>query len=399
MKKSNLALPLPTRWILHWCSTIFLLLLATTAAAHATQENYVWLNVESDHVSGRFEVNVKDLKSKLGVDLDASSHGDTRLDGVVATSQQVQAFLRSNFSLRDSQGEIAYQFGEATLFQESDEFVQYHFRSTRLPVDDVLTVDNSIWLTPEYVADDWMHRSLLVVEHNAVADKEFGQGNVALVFGPKKLSQEIDLSNPGTVLQWKDFFVQGILHIAIGLDHILFIVVLLLTAVVRRQQGGWVAVEGFRPALWNMLKIITIFTVAHSITLSLAALNLVDVSPVVVETIIAISIIAMAINNIFPRFSGHAWMLIFAFGLFHGLGFASVMGDLQFRTGLIERILLMFNVGVEAGQLLIVLAVFPLLFLLRKKSWYRMAVVNSLSVLAIIVSMYWVAERTGLVQT
>lgn len=376
--------------------TLAITLLGTNLAqAHAPQENYVWLNIEADRMTGRFEVNVKDVNSKLGIDVDAA--GATRLEGMAVSADEIEAFLKANFSFSDGDGEITYHFTESDEFEENGNFLRYNFETDRLPTSNILTVNNSIWITPEYLKDDRLHRSLLVVEHNVTADKEFGLGNVALVFGPGKLVQEIDMDDPGSVLVWQDFFMQGILHIGIGLDHILFIVVLLLTTVVTINKGVWEPVSGFRSALWKTVKIVTIFTIAHSITLSLAALNLVNISPTIVESIIAASIIAVALNNIFPRFQSHAWVLIFTFGLFHGLGFASVMGDLQFRNILIERILIMFNVGVEVGQFVIVLVVFPILFAIRKKPWYRTVVVNSLSALAIVISVYWVGERTGII--
>jgi len=105
----------------------------------------------------------------------------------------------------------------------------------------------------------------------------------------------------------------------------------------------------------------------------------------------------MAVKNLIPSMSRHSWLLIFVFGLFHGLGFASVMGDLQFRVGFLERILVMFNIGVEIGQLILVIVLLPVLFLIRKKSFYQPFVLKGLSILTILISIWWVLERTGLV--
>lgn len=367
------------------------------ALSHAKQENYIWVNVDSDGINGRFEVNINDVKKKLNIDIDAA--GEDRLAGVVATASEVQRYLKANFEMSDSNGVIEYEFTTISLHESGPDFIQYGYTTNTVPSDNILTIKNSIWLTKPYISNDRMHRSLVVVEHNEVVDQEFGKGNVALVFSPNKTVQEIDLKNPGSILEWKEFLWQGMVHIGIGLDHILFIVVLLLSVVVVYKNGQWEPVLSFKKAFLNTLKIVTIFTIAHSITLSLAALELVNLPVSFVETVIAASIAAVAINNIFPKYSAHSWILIFVFGLFHGLGFASVMGDLQFRHGLIERILLMFNVGVEIGQLLIVAVVFPILFWLRNKSFYKTIVVNALSVLAIIVSFYWMAERTGILST
>ena len=173
---------------------------------------------------------------------------------------------------------------------------------------------------------------------------------------------------------------------------------LLLTTVLVVQGKQWVPIKDFKSACIKTLKIVTLFTIAHSITLSLAAYGLVSLNSALVETIIALSIIVVALNNIFSRFNSHAWIWIFLFGLFHGLGFASVMADLQFRAVNLSKILVMFNIGVEIGQVVIVLIAFPLLFILRKSPYYRKLVVIPLSVLAILLAGFWVFERTGLIE-
>ena len=214
-----------------------------------------------------------------------------------------------------------------------------------------------------------------------------------MVFGPHRREQELDLDNVPSLMQPFDFIWQGVLHIWIGIDHILFLLALLLLAVMVREDGKWKPVPTFRKALWNVFKIVTIFTLAHSITLSLAALKIVDLESRVVESLIALSIIFVAINNIFPKFNDKTWVVIFFFGLFHGMGFASVMGELPFRTISLVQVLLAFNVGVELGQLAIVAAVFPLLYLLSRSSMYRPVIVIAGSVAICVIASYWFVER------
>lgn len=389
----NWSISFLTRQLLWIAVVIFPMVIHGQALAHAKQENYVWLNIDTDAIVGRVELNYNDVRDKLNLDLDEL--GATRLEGLQMSRDTLEEFVRANYSISDSEGEIEYFFDEPTLFEEGNDYLQFPYRTNRLPVGTELTIRNSIWLVPPYSEQDRFHRSMIVAEYNQVSDQSFGKSNVAIVFTPNRLVQTIDLENPGQVLNWKDFVWQGILHIGIGLDHILFIAMLLLSVVMSKRNDRWIPVDNFRAALWNTLKIVTIFTVAHSITLTLAALDLVNVPSALVETIIALSIIAMALNNIFPLFSGHSWILVFVFGLFHGLGFASVMGDLQFRVQFLERILIMFNIGVEIGQLLLVLILLPILFFLRNKSLYRPVLLTGLSVLAIIISGWWVYERSG----
>ncbi len=364
-----------------------------TANAHAPRENYVWVNVEQDHLSGRFEINARDIKSKLKIDLDAA--GPDRLTGVQQSAATVQAYLSKHFAILDNGVPMPVQFQAPGLFEGNEDFVQYPFRTETLPTTSKVTVESSVFLTPDLMKDDRLHRSMLIVAYNKKTNEEFGGETVALVFTPDQKSRDIDLDNPSTILSYKDFIWQGALHIWAGIDHVLFLLVLLLTAVLRNENGRWVPVNRLAPAAWNMLVIVTVFTVAHSITFALTVLGFISVNTVLIETIIAASIIAVALNNIFPRYAAHTWMLIFVFGLFHGIGFASAMADLQFRTVLIHKILLRFNIGVELGQLAIVAVAFPLLYWLRNKSFYRKALVYPLSVAAILLASLWVLERSG----
>jgi hypothetical protein len=234
---------------------------------------------------------------------------------------------------------------------------------------------------------------VIVLEHNKYRNLEFGSESSALVFGPHLQESALNVVDPPQLLVWKDFFHQGLLHIWIGFDHMLFLLSLLLTAVLVRQDNVWQPVNRARDAFLNTLKIITVFTVSHSITLGMAVLGLVDVPIGAVEAIIAASIIVVALNNIFVVFSANRWVLIFIFGLVHGVGFASAMGDLQFRNVRIEKILIMFNLGVEIGQVAVVLLVLPVLFYFRNRLSYRTVFMPAISWLAVLLATHWLGTR------
>ena len=127
-------------------------------------------------------------------------------------------------------------------------------------------------------------------------------------------------------------------------------------------NGQWRPAPSPRSALWGLLKIITGFTIAHSFTLLLAGMDIVTLPSRLIESIIALSIIFVAVNNMIGRSQNTSLLAILFLGLFHGLGFASVMGDLPFWTDETFKliiIVLSFNVGVELGQLAILVGVFP----------------------------------------
>ena len=374
---------------------MFLLLLGSfyvpPADAHARRENYVWINIEKDHVNGRFEINKSDIKNKMGIDLDAI--GENTLDGVIATAPEVQAYLRENFSLSFNGQEKTLQFLEPSLFNDQGKFIQYNFRVDGVPENDLVFVRNTVFLGEEFLQEDPLHRSLVLVDYNEYRGLDFGNENTALVFGPHLQEAEFSVIDPPGILIWKDFFYQGLLHIWIGLDHMLFLFVLLLTAVLLPYGIGWEPVPRVRDAFFNTVKIITIFTISHSITLALAALGLVNVPAAPVEAIIALSISVVALNNVFRFFKSHTWVLIFLFGLAHGLGFASALGELQFRNVDITKVLIMFNVGVEIGQVVVVALVLPILFYFRKTHNYRYIVMPALSLAAVALSSYWLGSR------
>ncbi len=179
------------------------------------------------------------------------------------------------------------------------------------------------------------------------------------------------------------FFVYlqlGFKHIIpLGFDHILFILSLFLLS----------------PKLKTIIWQATAFTVAHSITLGLAMYDMVSAPPHIIEPIIALSIMFVALENVITdKLKPTRILIVFAFGLVHGLGFAGVLKDLGLPKREFFNALISFNVGVELGQLAIILAAW---FLFGKwfnqKPWYRSHIVNPLSILIAIIALYWTIER------
>lgn len=358
-----------------------LMLLAPAAVrAHATGENYVWLNVEADRLSGRFEIRVDDLERRFG-----------NSDDVAA----VHAYLADHFAIEADGAAVPYAFTAVERVTAGElEFAQFFYETAPFEVPDRLEVENRVLLDL-----DRTHRSLLCIEYDRRRDVEYGEEFTALVFSRINPRQTLDLTDVQGILRVRDFVWQGVLHIWVGIDHVLFLLALLLTAVVERRpeplagESGWRPVADFRTALWNVVKIVTLFTVAHSITLSLAALDFVRLPGRLVESVIALSILLVAVNNVVPKVRERHWLVILVFGLFHGLGFASVMGELPFRMGNMVQVVLAFNVGVELGQVAIVAVGFPLLFAARKSAAYRPAILIGGSMAIGVIAGWWFVTR------
>jgi hydrogenase/urease accessory protein HupE len=184
-------------------------------------------------------------------------------------------------------------------------------------------------------------------------------------------------AKPGS---FRQFLVLGVEHILTGYDHVVFLLALLLA-------GG---------AFWNTAKIITSFTVAHSITLALAALDVVRIPSSVVEPLIAVSIVYVGVENLLQGDLRWRWLLTFAFGLVHGFGFASVLRELGVgAAGVGVTVpLVSFNLGVELGQVSIMLVVLPLIWRLRSQPFFVLRCVPACSLLVTVVGGYWLLQRT-----
>jgi hypothetical protein len=193
--------------------------------------------------------------------------------------------------------------------------------------------------------------------------------------------------------QFGQYLVEGVFHIWIGFDHVLFLLSLLLPAVLVHESRRWTGVGSFRAALTEVLWVVTAFTVAHSITLSIAALQIVELPSRLVESAIAASVVLAAANNLWPMVERRRWLVAFGFGLIHGFGFASVLTELGLPKDALVLSLLGFNVGVEVGQLVIVACFLPVAYLLRNTRLYRTGVFVGGSILTLMVALVWLVER------
>jgi hypothetical protein len=164
--------------------------------------------------------------------------------------------------------------------------------------------------------------------------------------------------------------------------------------VLYRHTGQWQPAIRFRPVLIEVIKIVTAFTIAHSITLSLATLGVISLPSRWVESAIAASVILAALNNLYPLIDKKLWLVAFGFGLIHGLGFANVLKDLGLPQNMLLLTLLAFNLGVELGQLTLVTGFLPVAFWLRHTQWYRKVVFTLGSVLIAMLAFVWLLERS-----
>lgn len=192
------------------------------------------------------------------------------------------------------------------------------------------------------------------------------------------------------------FLREGIHHILIGYDHIAFLVSLLLAAMLVRSGGRWAPANRVAPRVSHVVGLVTAFTVAHSLTLSLAALGWVRPAGTWVEPMIAASVVLAALNNLRPAVTGRLWLLAFGFGLIHGFGFAGALGEIGLPRESRLRALLGFNLGVELGQLAIVAVLLPVLAAVRARPWYARWILPLASVAIALAGLRWLVQRLAL---
>ena len=365
--------------------------LAGPAAAHNGDEAYAYLDVTETSLGGRIDVPVPDLEEALGIDLETGSI-DELIANVNANREAIVAYLDEHFDIGAAGVSWTVDFGAVEpLFEEVSTAVYVLFPfSVDVPVNEVPRIlDVTFDPFVDEVAD---RRPVALIRNDWGAGVVDADRSRIAVFDSGTRSQSIDLGDTGW---WKNFRASidlGVDHIKTGPDHILFVMVLVLPSVAI-FAGIWRPAPTFGSALWRVLKIVTMFTVAHSITFTLAGLDILPLPlPRVTESIIALSIAVAALNNIRPLAPNKEWMISFAFGLFHGMGFASLVDglDVDRSTQLVS--LLGRNVGIEIGQSAVVIFVFPALYLVRRTNYYRPFLVKS-SVVLSVVSLGWMIER------
>jgi hypothetical protein len=360
---------------------------APSAVAHALGQSYIFLKVYDDSLIVRLEVTQADLERALGFGWDVRA--GVRAEDIERRLPAIREYLESHFSV--GAGGVAFEpeFRDwSQLILGFGTYVQLEY-----VIHDVGRIPDEVdFLFSVLFEVDRTHRNFLVVEHNWRSATFNNESQISLIFTPGNPRQSLDLSSSSIWTGFVALVWLGVLHIWIGIDHILFLVALILPSVLLRTSGVWKPVAGFRAAFFNILAVVTSFTLAHSLTLALAGMQVVSLPSALVESIIAASIAIAAAANLTPRLEVREWLVAFGFGLFHGFGFASVMGDIGVGRDHLALSVFGFNVGVELGQIAIILLVFPLLFVLRTtRAYLPMMRLGSVGLIAL--ASLWFCER------
>ena len=358
--------------------------LPIAVCAHKPSDAYLQLQVRGAVVEQRFDIALRDLERDLALDDD----DDGRL-----TWQEVRSRWNdiAQFALQGA----TVQADGLSCRPEPAQPAQLDEHS-----DGRYAVVLRQWTCPAAVRQVGVSYALFAQTdptHRGIARLQSGDRTETAVLsagaGPHRFATVAEDATPRPQ-RVAGFVEEGIHHILIGTDHILFLLALLLPAVLMRKPGtAWEPAPAFRPVLTDVLKVVTAFTVAHSVTLALAAFDVVDPPSRWVESVIAASVVLAAVNNLFPVIREGRWKLTFAFGLVHGFGFASALKDLGLRQGELAVPVVAFNLGVELGQLGIVALFLLGTWRLRGTRLYRHILFKGGSVAIAAMACLWLVER------
>ena len=366
------------------------LIMAGTAVAHNGEQSLVYLDIFDSTIEGEIHYPVADLNEVL--DLDIPLDAEDAVEWAEANPGIIENYSAEHIAISDIDGEqwpIVFSGFDGldvgtgafllAVFEVDREF-------TEVPRQFVVAYDGIFHAKPERDA-------LLAIATDFGSGTFNNEADTLVRYSPGSTSQTVDL---GDTSFWKGVtgvVELGVEHIRIGVDHILFIIALVLPSVlIFRTGAGWQPSPGFGASLWRVLKIVTMFTIAHTITLTLGGLGIVELPSALVETVIAISIILAALHNLRPVLVNREWLIAFGFGLIHGFGFAGLLSDLGLTQSRRLVSLLGFNIGIEIGQAVIIVLVFPALFLARRTKGYLPAM-RAGSMLLIAIASAWAIER------
>ena len=347
---------------------VFLVALSSAAWAHKPSDAHLALHADGAALAGRLDIAVRDLDGALQID---NGDGAITWGELQAAAPRIAAYVIDRIALAADGTACPVTLGTAELVDLSD---------------------GAYWSLPVHAT--CAHRpATLAVTYNLLFDLDAQHRGLVHLDGQTLIARDATPISVtlGATTSTLSFVEEGIWHIWRGLDHILFLLCLILPAVFQRRTARWQAADSLRDVVTEVFETVTAFTFVFSFTLVISAVGLVSLPSCFVETAIALSVVAAALNNLLRTIDAR-WAVAFALGLLHGFGFSSVPIDLGLPSQELIGALLGFNVGVELGQAAIVLVAIPVLFLIRRTLAYQ-ALLWAGSASVVLVASVWSYQR------
>ncbi len=357
-----------------WALAVSALVTLACGIASAHTQSYGYLNVvlSEGNTSGRLELAATDAGRLIGLDSDGNGKitwGEVRL-----REREIAEALLAQISIGDG-GRTCALAGQPLMTNRhgGETYLAVPFTASCPRLDGSLEIGYRLMFRT-----DAQHRGLVTVAAPA--------GVQSFVMTPASETVSVAATG-GDAGLFLTFVKHGIHHILIGYDHILFVVTLLLGTLIFGHGAGPGRLLG------DAARVVTAFTLAHSLTLGLAAFQILRIPPAVTESLIAVTISLAAANNLWPLVTRRLWLVAMGFGLIHGVGFANVLAELDLPRQSLLAALLSFNMGVELGQLTIVVVGLPLLCAIGRAHRLGRAALPVSSLVIVAIGGAWFADR------
>jgi len=344
-------------------------------SAHEASDSYLTAKDSGNLVTVSWDIAVRDLDFLIG--LDTNLDGDLTWGEIRLNYEAIETMAYDGLKLFRGSAHCIFSPSDMAITDHNDEaYVALQFVASCMETTEPLRLEYDFMFDT-----DPSHRGIMRMVNASGAE-------ALAVVSPDSRSITFE---PHTIFStFSSFVTSGFDHILEGYDHILFLIVLVFSVV---RDHGVFGGNSRRPYV-ETLKLLTAFTIAHAITISLAQTGIVVVSGQLVESVIALSIVIAAIDNFRPFLGEKKWLFAFGFGLIHGLGFAGALGPLLLEGSQLAFALIGFNVGVELGQILIASVVVSFLMVGINNHAIRVKLVLVGSFAAFFAGMFWFVDRS-----
>jgi len=349
-----------------------------SAQAHKASDSFLRIGVDQSAIEVRWDIALRDLDFAIGLDSDAD--GAITWGEVRRAEAAISAHALSRLAIR---GDAV----DCPLLAVPGLQIAEHSDGRYA----VLSLSGRCTAAPAQIEIDYRLLFDIDAQHRGLLNLRHGGDIQTAVFAPDRQRQTFTSGNPARV--FRTYFSEGIWHVWKGADHMLFLAGLFLPAVLRRKKGGWEPAVSLPAALRETAALITAFTLAHALTLALAASGVLSPPSRLIESLVAASVLFAGLNNLLPMVQRRLWLLAGFFGLIHGAAIAGALLELGLPVQGRVTALLAFNVGVELAQLALVAVVVPLCFAGRNSAGFRNAVLVPASLIVAIAGLAWLLQR------
>jgi hypothetical protein len=385
--KPNAFLQMMNTWLKHatTCLLLMVLFFSTSVSAHQTGNSYLYVTEVNGQLRIDIDFIVRDLDNLLQNTAQASKDKPTS----TPTPEQLQAkqaaitqIIQASLVVEINEQAQTLDFIDQSIVLHNDGlYVRQRFSGPSIPVP----VRFMVVRYGFFNQNDKLGRAFFKLR--------LGQEELSSVFDSSKETQRFALGESKRWATMGLFTQEGAMHIWGGPDHLLFLFTLLLPGLMLLQRESNTSRLGTRAAGMFALKVITSFTLAHSVTLLASVMDWITLPSRWIESAIALSIMLSAALNLQKRIVFSHWKLALVFGLIHGMGFANGLRELGLSHLYFMETLLAFNIGVELGQIAAVLAVGIPIVLLARNDQSKAWLTRWISVTVFLIALFWLIER------